>query len=134
MKLTLSWAVFLVQSALAVLFFASLGSAPLDAALLAAIGAVLEIVKRVSWREWRASRVAVGLVLGLTLAAVSALAAIGYAKAARRRQVMVATSSIGPGALNMVTAAAVASVRIPPPAANLHPMFLSQVSALTALY
>ncbi len=37
-----------------------------------------------------------------------ALAAIGYAKAVRRRQVMVATSSIGPGALNMVTAAGVA--------------------------
>jgi 3D-(3,5/4)-trihydroxycyclohexane-1,2-dione acylhydrolase (decyclizing) len=37
-----------------------------------------------------------------------ALAAVGYAKAMRRRQIMVATSSIGPGALNMVTAAAVA--------------------------
>jgi 3D-(3,5/4)-trihydroxycyclohexane-1,2-dione acylhydrolase (decyclizing) len=37
-----------------------------------------------------------------------ALAAIGYAKAMRRRQVMVATSSIGPGATNMVTAAGVA--------------------------
>jgi len=37
-----------------------------------------------------------------------ALAAIGYAKARRRRQIMVATSSIGPGALNMVTAAGVA--------------------------
>ncbi|MGH9133394.1 MAG: 3D-(3,5/4)-trihydroxycyclohexane-1,2-dione acylhydrolase (decyclizing) [Ilumatobacteraceae bacterium] len=37
-----------------------------------------------------------------------ALAAVGFAKAARRRQIMVATSSIGPGALNMVTAAAVA--------------------------
>ena len=37
-----------------------------------------------------------------------ALAAIGYAKAIRRRQIMVATSSIGPGALNMVTAAGVA--------------------------
>ncbi|HXR55047.1 MAG TPA: 3D-(3,5/4)-trihydroxycyclohexane-1,2-dione acylhydrolase (decyclizing), partial [Acidimicrobiales bacterium] len=37
-----------------------------------------------------------------------ALAAVAYAKAARRRQVMVATSSIGPGALNMVTAAGVA--------------------------
>lgn len=37
-----------------------------------------------------------------------ALAAAAYAKAARRRQVMVATSSIGPGALNMVTAAGVA--------------------------
>jgi 3D-(3,5/4)-trihydroxycyclohexane-1,2-dione acylhydrolase (decyclizing) len=37
-----------------------------------------------------------------------ALAAIGYAKATLRRQVMVATSSIGPGALNMVTAAGVA--------------------------
>jgi 3D-(3,5/4)-trihydroxycyclohexane-1,2-dione acylhydrolase (decyclizing) len=37
-----------------------------------------------------------------------ALAAIGFAKAVRRRQVMVATTSIGPGASNMVTAAAVA--------------------------
>jgi 3D-(3,5/4)-trihydroxycyclohexane-1,2-dione acylhydrolase (decyclizing) len=37
-----------------------------------------------------------------------ALAAIGYAKAIDRRQVMVATSSIGPGALNMVTAAGLA--------------------------
>jgi 3D-(3,5/4)-trihydroxycyclohexane-1,2-dione acylhydrolase (decyclizing) len=37
-----------------------------------------------------------------------ALAAVGYAKAMRRRQVMVATSSVGPGALNMVTAAGVA--------------------------
>jgi 3D-(3,5/4)-trihydroxycyclohexane-1,2-dione acylhydrolase (decyclizing) len=37
-----------------------------------------------------------------------ALAAIAYAKATDRRQVMVATSSIGPGALNMVTAAGVA--------------------------
>ncbi len=36
------------------------------------------------------------------------LAAVGFAKAARRRQIMVATSSIGPGATNMVTAAAVA--------------------------
>ena len=37
-----------------------------------------------------------------------ALAAVGYAKAMRRRQIMVATSSIGPGATNMVTAAGVA--------------------------
>src|SRR5436305_8490641 len=37
-----------------------------------------------------------------------ALAAVGFAKAKRRRQIMVATSSIGPGALNMVTAAGVA--------------------------
>ena len=37
-----------------------------------------------------------------------ALAAIGFAKAKRRRQIMVATSSIGPGALNMVTAAGIA--------------------------
>ena len=43
-----------------------------------------------------------------------ALAAIGYAKAKRRRQIMVATSSIGPGALNMVTAAGTAhSNRLP---------------------
>ena len=37
-----------------------------------------------------------------------ALAAIGFTKAKRRRQIMVATSSIGPGALNMVTAAGAA--------------------------
>ncbi|WP_298281340.1 3D-(3,5/4)-trihydroxycyclohexane-1,2-dione acylhydrolase (decyclizing) [Acidocella sp.] len=37
-----------------------------------------------------------------------ALAAIGFAKAKRRRQIMVATASIGPGALNMITAAGVA--------------------------
>ena len=37
-----------------------------------------------------------------------ALAAVGFAKATRGRQIMVATSSIGPGALNMVTAAGVA--------------------------
>ena len=37
-----------------------------------------------------------------------ALAAIGFAKAKRRRQIMVAATSIGPGAANMVTAAAVA--------------------------
>jgi 3D-(3,5/4)-trihydroxycyclohexane-1,2-dione acylhydrolase (decyclizing) len=37
-----------------------------------------------------------------------ALAAVAFAKAKRRRQIMVATSSIGPGALNMVTAAGVA--------------------------
>jgi 3D-(3,5/4)-trihydroxycyclohexane-1,2-dione acylhydrolase (decyclizing) len=43
-----------------------------------------------------------------------ALAAVGFGKAMDRRQVMVATSSIGPGALNMVTAAGVAHAnRIP---------------------
>ncbi len=43
-----------------------------------------------------------------------ALAAAAFAKARRRRQIMVATSSIGPGALNMVTAAGVAhSNRLP---------------------
>jgi 3D-(3,5/4)-trihydroxycyclohexane-1,2-dione acylhydrolase (decyclizing) len=43
-----------------------------------------------------------------------ALAGIAYAKARRRRQIMVAASSIGPGALNMVTAAGVAhSNRLP---------------------
>ena len=41
-------------------------------------------------------------------------AAIAFAKAARRRRMMVCTSSIGPGATNMVTAAAVAHVnRLP---------------------
>jgi 3D-(3,5/4)-trihydroxycyclohexane-1,2-dione acylhydrolase (decyclizing) len=43
-----------------------------------------------------------------------ALAGIAYAKARKRRQIMVATSSIGPGAMNMVTAAGVAhSNRLP---------------------
>ncbi len=37
-----------------------------------------------------------------------ALAGVAYAKAWRRRRIMVATSSIGPGATNMVTAAGVA--------------------------
>lgn len=37
-----------------------------------------------------------------------ALAAIGYAKARLRRQIMIATSSVGPGATNMITAAGVA--------------------------
>jgi 3D-(3,5/4)-trihydroxycyclohexane-1,2-dione acylhydrolase (decyclizing) len=37
-----------------------------------------------------------------------ALAAVAYAKATRRRQIMVATSSVGPGATNMVTAAGAA--------------------------
>ena len=37
-----------------------------------------------------------------------AMAAVAFAKAKRRRQIMVATSSIGPGALNMVTAAGIA--------------------------
>jgi 3D-(3,5/4)-trihydroxycyclohexane-1,2-dione acylhydrolase (decyclizing) len=37
-----------------------------------------------------------------------ALAAVAFAKAKKRRQMMVALSSIGPGALNMVTAAGVA--------------------------
>ncbi len=43
-----------------------------------------------------------------------ALAAVGFAKAKRRRQIMICTSSIGPGATNMVTAAGVAhSNRLP---------------------
>lgn len=43
-----------------------------------------------------------------------ALAAIGFAKAMQRRRIMVACTSIGPGALNMVTAAGVAhSNRLP---------------------
>ncbi len=43
-----------------------------------------------------------------------ALAAIAYAKASRRRRFMAVTTSIGPGALNLVTASAVAHVnRLP---------------------
>lgn len=37
-----------------------------------------------------------------------ALAGVAFSKAQRRKQIMVVTSSVGPGALNMVTAAAVA--------------------------
>ncbi len=37
-----------------------------------------------------------------------ALAAAGFAKASKRRRIMVATSSVGPGATNMITAAGVA--------------------------
>jgi 3D-(3,5/4)-trihydroxycyclohexane-1,2-dione acylhydrolase (decyclizing) len=37
-----------------------------------------------------------------------ALAAVAFAKAKHRRQIMIATSSVGPGSTNMVTAAAVA--------------------------
>lgn len=36
------------------------------------------------------------------------MAAVAFAKAARRRQIMIVTSSIGPGATNMVTAAGIA--------------------------
>src|SRR5687767_4324456 len=43
-----------------------------------------------------------------------ALAAVAFAKAKNRRQVMACTSSIGPGAMNMLTAAGVAHVnRLP---------------------
>ena len=38
-------------------------------------------------------------------------AAIAFAKASRRRRMMACTTSIGPGATNMVTAAAVAKLR-----------------------
>jgi 3D-(3,5/4)-trihydroxycyclohexane-1,2-dione acylhydrolase (decyclizing) len=42
------------------------------------------------------------------------LAAIAFAKASRRRRMMVCTSSIGPGATNVVTAAAVALSSVSP--------------------
>jgi 3D-(3,5/4)-trihydroxycyclohexane-1,2-dione acylhydrolase (decyclizing) len=43
-----------------------------------------------------------------------ALAAVAFAKARRRRQIMIAASSIGPGATNMITAAAAAhTTRMP---------------------
>ena len=42
------------------------------------------------------------------------LTGIGYARAMRRKQIFIATSSVGPGSTNMVTAAAVAlSNRLP---------------------
>ena len=43
-----------------------------------------------------------------------ALSGIGYARAMRRKQIFIATSSVGPGSTNMVTASAVAlSNRLP---------------------
>src|SRR4029078_7432926 len=48
-----------------------------------------------------------------------ALAAIAYAKAMRGRRIMIATSSVGPGSTNMVTAAAV------PPANRLRVLLVS---------
>ena len=43
-----------------------------------------------------------------------ALTGIGYARAMRRKQIFIATSSVGPGSTNMVTAAAVALInRLP---------------------
>ena len=44
-----------------------------------------------------------------------ALTGIGYARAKRRQQIFVATSSVGPGATNMVTAAAVTKFVDPGP-------------------
>ena len=52
-----------------------------------------------------------------------ALAAVAYAKAARRRQVMAVTTSVGPGALNTVPAAGVAM-------ANRLPLLLRQALRL----
>jgi uncharacterized iron-regulated membrane protein len=46
--------------------------------LLAAVGAVLEVTKRIGWKQWRDGHSVLGLILGLSLAAVSALAAIGF--------------------------------------------------------
>ena len=43
-----------------------------------------------------------------TIMPFMALAAVAYAKAMRGRRIMIATSSVGPGSTNMVTAAAVA--------------------------
>ena len=60
------------------------------------LGTALEEVKA-DFPTWRGQN-----EQGMTLAATA------YAKASKRRQIMVATSSVGPGATNMVTAAAVA--------------------------
>ena len=55
-----------------------------------------------------------------------ALAAVGYAKASRRRQVMAVTTSVGPGALNTVPAAGVAMANRLPLLLLLGDTFLSR--------
>ena len=44
----------------------------------------------------------------LGIASTGVFAAVAFAKAKRRRQIMIATSSVGPGSSNMITAAATA--------------------------
>jgi 3D-(3,5/4)-trihydroxycyclohexane-1,2-dione acylhydrolase (decyclizing) len=60
------------------------------------LGEALEAVKD-EWPTWRGQN-----------EQTMAMAGVAYAKAKRRRQIMIATSSIGPGATNMVTAAGIA--------------------------
>jgi len=70
---------FILQCACAVAFFASLGANALDSAILAGVGALLEIVKRIAWSDLRAGQgKAVALVLGVSLAALSAVATLGF--------------------------------------------------------
>jgi len=70
---------FLLQCACAVAFFASLGANTIDSAILAGVGALLEIVKRIAWSDVRAGQgKAVALVLGIALAALSAIATLGF--------------------------------------------------------
>jgi hypothetical protein len=71
-------ALFALQSFLAIAFFFSLGSSLFDSILLAGVGVLLETVKRISWDDAKTRRSIVAVVLGLALAAVSALASLGF--------------------------------------------------------
>ena len=59
-----------------------------------------------------------------------ALAAIGFAKAMHRRRIMACTTSIGPGATNMVTAAAVIMLVAPGPIDVVHAIMRRRCVAL----
>ena len=52
-RMVTNTSIFLLQGTLATLFFFSLGSTWWDGALLAALGVILELVKRQSWVEWK---------------------------------------------------------------------------------
>jgi hypothetical protein len=77
-KVIIGLALFALQGFLAIAFFFSLGSSTFDAVLLAGIGAMLEIVKRVAWSDAKARASIVAIVLGIALALVSGLASLGF--------------------------------------------------------
>jgi len=77
----INFAIFFLQGTLAVLFFFSLGSSLWDSLFLAAMGAILEMVKRQCWIDWKATtknRHWLALTLGVVLSVVSAFASLSF--------------------------------------------------------